>query len=171
MRWIAFAGLVLAPAAAGAEVVGSNSNGFHLRQTLTLPAPPASAFASFGKIEKWWSPDHTYGGDASRLSMQLRPGGCFCEQLAGGGVEHMRISYVDSPKRLVLTGGLGPLLYEGVAAVMDVRFERSGSGSKVTMTYKAAGFASGGADKLAPLVDGVLAEQMKRYAAFARGGG
>ena len=35
------------------------------------------------------------------------------------------------------------------------------------MEYKAAGFASGGADKLAPLVDGVLAEQMQRFAAFA----
>ena len=79
----------------------------------------------------------------------------------------MRVAYIDSPKRLVLTGGLGPLLYEAVAAAMDIRFERDGSGSKVTMDYKVAGFASGGADKLAPLVDGVLAEQMKRYQAYA----
>ncbi len=168
MRWIAFAGLLLTtPAAVGAEVLSSSANGFHLRQSVTLPGPPDSAFASFGKIEKWWSPDHTYGGDASRLSLQLRPGGCFCEQLASGGIEHLRVNYVDSPKRLVLTGGLGPLLYEGVTAVMDVRVEPSGTGSKVTMDYKAAGFASGGADKLAPAVDGVLAEQIKRFAAFA----
>ena len=50
---------------------------------------------------------------------------------------------------------------------MDVRVEPAGAGSKVTMEYKAAGFASGNADKLAPVVDGVLAEQMKGYAAFA----
>jgi hypothetical protein len=35
------------------------------------------------------------------------------------------------------------------------------------MNYKVAGFASGGADKLATPVDGMLAEQMKRYADFA----
>ncbi|MBA3526817.1 MAG: ATPase [Sphingomonas sp.] len=168
MRWIAFAGLLLAtPAAVEAEVVSSSANGFHLRHSVTLSGPPDSAFTAFGKIEKWWSPDHTYGGDASRLSLQLRAGGCFCEQLATGGIEHLRVTYVDAPKRLVLTGGLGPLLYEAVAAVMDVRIEPSGAGSKLTMEYKVAGFASGGADKLAPLVDGVLAEQMKRYAAFA----
>jgi uncharacterized protein YndB with AHSA1/START domain len=167
MRWIAFALLLMAPAAANAEVVSSGPNAFYLRQTLTVPAAPEAALASFGRIERWWSKDHTYGGDESRLSLQLRPGGCFCERLAGGGVEHMRVAYIDSPKRLVLTGGLGPLLYEGVAAVMDLRFERDGAGTKVTMDYKVAGFASGGADKLAPLVDGVLAEQMKRYAAFA----
>ncbi len=168
MRLLAFACLLLVtPAAAGAEVVSSNPNGFHLRQTLTVPGPPAAVFTSFGKIESWWSADHTYGRDSSQLSTQLRPGGCFCEQLASGGVEHMRVNYVDAPKRLILTGGLGPLLYEAVTAVMDVRVEPSGTGSKVTMDYKAAGFASGGADKLAPAVDGVLAEQMKRYAAFA----
>ena len=170
MRLIAPAALLMVAATpARAEVVSSSPNGFHLRQSLTLPAPPDAAFASFGRIEKWWSPDHTYGGDPSRLSMQVRPGGCFCEQLASGGIEHMRVAYVDSPKRLVLTGGLGPLLYEAVAAVMDVRIEPSGTGSKVTMNYKVAGFASGGADKLAPLVDRVLAEQMKRYGAFATG--
>lgn len=168
MRWIAMGGLLLAMStAAGAEVVTSTANAFHLRQSVTVPVPPDAAFASFAKIEKWWNADHTYSGDASRLSMQLQAGGCFCERLDSGGIEHMRVAYVDAPKRLVLTGGLGPLLYEAVATVMDVRVEPSGTGSEVTMTYKAAGFASGGADKLAPVVDGVLAEQMKGYAAFA----
>ena len=50
---------------------------------------------------------------------------------------------------------------------MDVQFERIAGGAKVTMDYKAAGFAEGGAEKLAPLVDSVLAEQMNRYRKFA----
>jgi hypothetical protein len=35
------------------------------------------------------------------------------------------------------------------------------------MNYRAAGFANGGADKLAPAVDQVLAAQMKRLQAYA----
>ncbi len=51
---------------------------------------------------------------------------------------------------------------------MDLKFEAAGTGTKVIMDYKAAGFASGGADKLAPLVDQVLGDQMRRYAASTR---
>jgi uncharacterized protein YndB with AHSA1/START domain len=168
MRWIALAGLMLfTSAAAQAEVISSTTNGFHLRQTFTVAAPPAQAFAAFGQVSKWWSASHTYGGESSRLSLRLSPGGCFCEQLPGGGVEHMRVTYVDAPERVVLTGALGPLLFQAVTSVMDVQFEPSGTGSKVTMEYKAAGFAAGGADKLAPAVDGVLAAQMKGFADFA----
>jgi hypothetical protein len=36
------------------------------------------------------------------------------------------------------------------------------------MDYKVGGFANGGADKMAPLVDGVLAEQFKRYREYVR---
>ena len=73
----------------------------------------------------------------------------------------MRVGYVDPGKRVVLTGSLGPLLYEATAGVMDVKFERIAGGTKVTMDYSVAGFANGGADKLAPLVDSVLAEQIQ----------
>ena len=38
----------------------------------------------------------------------------------------------------------------------------------MTLDYRVAGFANGGAEKMAPLVDGVLAEQFKRYREFAR---
>ncbi len=51
---------------------------------------------------------------------------------------------------------------------MDVQFERIAGGTRVTLDYRVAGFAKGGADKLAPAVDSVLAEQFKRYRDFAR---
>ena len=54
---------------------------------------------------------------------------------------------------------------------MDVKFERIAGGAQVTMNYRAAGFAKGNGDKMAPLVDQVLAEQMKRFRAFAAKGG
>ena len=101
--------------------------------------------------------------------MALSAGGCFCERLdGGGGIEHLRVSYVDPGKRVVLTGSLGPLLYEATAGVMDVQFERIAGGTRVTMDYRVAGFANGGADKMAPLVDSVLADAVQAYREFAR---
>ncbi len=162
---LAIAGLMAAISPAEAEVVSSAPNGFHIRHSVTVPAAPDSAYASFANIERWWNPQHSYSGEASRLSLKLTPGGCFCETLASGGVEHMRVTYVDVPERLVMTGALGPLLYEGVAGTMDLKFEAAGTGTKVTMNYKAAGFAAGGADRIAAPVDKVLGDQMSRYAA------
>jgi len=102
------------------------------------------------------------------LSFAPAPGGCFCESFPeGGGIEHMRVTYVDPGKRMILTGSLGPLLYEATTGVMDVQVKSTAGGSQLTLDYRVAGFANGGADKLAPIVDGVLASQMKRFRAYA----
>jgi hypothetical protein len=159
--------LMASPAAA--EVVSANSNGLHIRHSVQLVVPQDAAYAAFGRVGSWWDNQHTYSGKSENLSISLNAGGCFCERLdKGGGIEHMRITYVDPGKRIVLTGSLGPLLYEATTGVMDVTFERIAGGSKITLDYRAAGFANGGADKMAPLVDGVLAEQFRRYREYAR---
>lgn len=169
MKWIIAAAALCASGAAQAEVVSANANGLHVRHEVQIVVPPANAFAAFGQISSWWNPAHSYSGKAANLSLSLTPGGCFCERFTdGGGVEHMRVTYVEPGKRVLMTGSLGPLLYLATAGVMDVQFERIAGGTKITLDYKAAGFADGGADKLAPVVDGVLAEQMRRYRQFAR---
>jgi hypothetical protein len=160
---------LLAASPACAEVVSANANGFHLRYNVESPGTAEEALLAFARVDRWWNPAHTYSGQATSISMQLTPGGCLCEELPGGGIEHMRVTYMDIPKRLVLTGALGPLLYEAATGVMDLNFEGTpGGGARTTVDYKVAGFASGGAEKLAPLVDKVLADQMQRYGAFAR---
>jgi hypothetical protein len=53
---------------------------------------------------------------------------------------------------------------------MDVKVERIAGGSRITMDYKAAGFAKGGAAELAPIVDKVLGEQIKRLRIYAASG-
>jgi hypothetical protein len=157
---------VSAPAAA--EVVSASAHGFEVRETVNLVVPPEIAWTSFGRVGAWWNPEHTYGGKAENLSLNLSLGGCFCERFAkGGGIEHMRVTYLDPGKRAVLTGALGPLLYEATTGVMDVQVKATGGGSQLTLDYRAAGFANGGAEKLAPLVNQVLSEQLKRYRAFA----
>ena len=168
MRLLLFALPLLVGTPASAEVISAGPTGFEVQETVNLVVPQANAYAAFGQVGQWWNKDHTYSGDSARMSLQLRPGGCFCEPLdGGGGVEHMRVTFLKPGEQIVLTGSLGPLLYQATAGVMDVKFERIAGGTRVTMNYRAAGFAKGDGDKMAPLVDQVLAEQMKRYRVYA----
>jgi len=166
-RVLAAIALVISTSAQ-AEVISSTPNAFVIRNSVEVPLAPAAAYERFTQPGQWWLDSHTYSADSSNMSIDARPGGCFCERTAGGGVEHLRVSHVDEGKRLVLSGALGPLLFEAAAGVMDIQFEPAGADTKVTMTYKAAGFAGGGADKLAPIVDRVLRQQLESYAAVSR---
>ena len=170
MRLLLFSLPLLAAGPASAEVLSASPTGFEVQEVVNLVVPQPSAYDAFGQVGQWWNKEHTYSGEASRMSLQLRPGGCFCEPLeGGGGVEHMRVTYLKPGEQIVLTGSLGPLLYQATAGVMDVRFERIAGGTRVTLNYRAAGFAKGDGDKMAPLVDQVLADQMKRYRTYAAG--
>jgi hypothetical protein len=164
MKRMVAGALAVLSSAAPAEVVSSRDNGFQVRHDVELSVPPAAAFAAFGRIGDWWDKEHTYSGDARNMTLALTPGGCFCERLPkGGGIEHMRVAFVDPGKRIVMTGSLGPLLYDATAGVMDVTFEETKGGTKVILIYKVAGFANGGADKVAPIVDKVLGLQIGRF--------
>jgi hypothetical protein len=168
MRTLIFGSLLLIAAPASAEVVSASANGFEVREVVNLVVPPGIAFASFADMPAWWDPEYTYSGKSENLSLSLVPGGCLCERFPdGGGIEHLRVTYVDPGKRVVLTGPLGPLLYEATAGVMDVQVKSTAGGSQLILDYRAAGFAKGGGDKLAPVVDQVLAGQMKRLRTYA----
>jgi len=171
LKYIAPLTLLILPVSAAAEVVSASDHGFEVQQSVNLVIPQPKAFAAFGQIGQWWSKDHTYSGDAARMSLQLRPGGCFCETFEdGGGIEHMHVTLVRPEEQVVLTGSLGPLLYQATAGVMDIKVERIAGGSRVTMNYRVAGFANGNGVELAPQVDQVLGEQMKRFRVYAAGG-
>jgi hypothetical protein len=168
MKYLVAFGLLAASAPAAADVVSASPNGFEVRHTVNLVVRPEVAFQAFANVAGWWNPDHTYSGSSANLSLALTPGGCFCERFPkGGGIEHLRVTYVQPGERMLLTGSLGPLLYEATSGVLDVQVKRTGGGSQLTLSYRAAGFYKGGADKLAPIVDQVLAEQMRRYRKFA----
>jgi hypothetical protein len=169
MKYVLALAIIGLASPAAAEIVSAGSNGFEVRETVVLVVPPEAAFNSFRNVAAWWNPEHTYSGDSANLSLAFVPGGCFCERIpkTGGGVEHLRVAYIDPGKRVVLTGALGPLLYEATTGVMDVQVKTIAGGSQLILDYKVAGFAKGGADKLAAAVDGVLADQMKRFRAYA----
>jgi len=157
---------------ASAEVLRADPHAFAVRQTVQLVVPKAEAMAAFVQVGRWWSKDHTYSGSAANLSLDPRPGGCFCERFPdGGGIEHLRVTYVKPGEEMILTGALGPLLAEAVTGAMRVRVEKVAGGSRLTFDYRAAGFANADAEKFAPMVDAMLGDQAKRFRTFAAGGG
>src|SRR5436189_3620279 len=94
--------------------------GFLIKLEVSVNAPAAKVYdALVGQIGAWWNSQHTYSGDAKNLSIDARPGGCFCEKLPnGGGLEHARVIYVAPREVLRLSGALGPLQASGVAGTL-----------------------------------------------------
>lgn len=160
--------LSCAAPAARAEVVTSAATGFIVKQVMSVPVTPDVAYRKFLDVGRWWTPEHTFSGDAKNLSISPRMDGCFCEKLPDHGfVRHMTVTYVAPGKALRFSGGLGPLGAMAVAGAMQVNFDADGSSTTVTMTYTVGGYAPNGMGELAPIVDGVLGQQMLRYRAFA----
>ena len=148
--------------AAAAEVVDSQPDGFTIKETATVAAPPAKVWATLIRPSAWWSSDHTYSHDARNLSLDARAGGAWLETLPGGGVRHMAVVYIDPPSVLRLEGALGPLQAMGGSGHMTVTLKPRGEATDVTLTYDFGGHTPGGLKPMAPAVDGVLNEQLTR---------
>jgi uncharacterized protein YndB with AHSA1/START domain len=133
-----------------------------LNYTLPVKATPARAYAATVDIAHWWSSDHTYSGDARNLRIEARAGGCFCEKLKAGGVEHMRVVLAMPGTMLRLSGGLGPLQSGAVSGTLTFEFKPGSDGSQVVVSYLISGYFNGGLDKLGGGVDAVLGEQLQR---------
>lgn len=148
------------------------SSGFSLKHEVVVEAPPSTVYRSLiEQIGEWWNPQHTYSGDSKNLSIDARPGGCFCETLPdGGGVEHLRVVYLMPDQVLRLSGGLGPLQASGVAGSLSWRLTSSGSSTTVEVTYVVGGFMEGGFERIAPAVSAVIGEQLRRLQRFVETG-
>jgi hypothetical protein len=161
---IAFCIVMFAAGPADAAVVDAAAGGFTIRHAIDVHAQSSSAYQTLvERVSAWWQSDHTFSGNAANLSIDARPGGCFCETLPGrGGVRHLTVVYADAGKQLRLTGGLGPLQELAVDGSMTWRFTQSGGTTTIEMTYRVAGYAPGGLAAIAPTVDMVLGTQVAR---------
>ena len=153
-----------------AQVQEASTDSFHIERDITIEAPRERVWAAMMQIEAWWHPDHTYLGDAERLSIDAMPGGCFCESLPGGGTEHMRVLHVAPGELLRLGGGLGPLQEFAVAGTMTWTLSEAEVGTQLTLTYRVSGLVDGGLDSWAEPVDGVLHQAIQRLARFVETG-
>ena len=160
-----------ATAPAHAEVVTAAADRFVVKEAVTVAAPPPAVWRALtAGIGQWWSPDHTWSGDAANLSLDPRPGGCFCEKLPNGGVRHMQVVYVKSPELLRLEGGLGPLQEQSLTGMMTWKLAPAGEGCALEVVYRVAGAVDGGLTTWAPLVDSVLGLQVVRLKGFVETG-
>ena len=155
-----------------ADVVQVNSTGFLVKHEVNVKAAPAKVYdALVGQVGSWWDPQHTYSGDSKNLAIDARPGGCFCERLEnGGGIEHMRIVYVQPGAQIRMAGALGPLQASGLAGSLTWKLTTDAGSTKVELTYSVGGYMQGGIEKMAPAVDNVLGEQLHRLKAFVETG-
>jgi uncharacterized protein YndB with AHSA1/START domain len=154
---------------ARADVVDRSASGFTVRTTVVVAASPQRLYQDLLTVGAWWDQQHTYSGDAKNMTIVAQPGGCFCEKYGGGAVEHGRVVNISPNKMIRIASALGPLQELAVSGTMTWMIEPAtqGSGSTLTMTYAAGGYAAGGLDKLADIVDTVLAQQVKLLKAYA----
>ena len=147
-------------------------NGFLVQFDVSVNVPPAKVYeALVGQIGSWWNPEHTYSHDAKNLSIDARPGGCFCEKLPnGGGMEHLRVVYVAPPQIVRFSGALGPLQASGVAGSMTWKLIGGSDSTRLELSYSVGGFISGGFEKMAPAVEAMLREQFDRLKLFVETG-
>ncbi|HEX4242888.1 MAG TPA: SRPBCC family protein [Steroidobacteraceae bacterium] len=157
---------------AAAEVASVGSNGFEVRESAHLNAAPDKVYAGVLEPANWWNSEHTFSGSARNLTLEARPGGCWCEKLKdGGSVEHLRVIYVSPGKVLRLRGALGPFQSLPVDGVMTFVIKpAAGGGSEVSLTYAVGGYAKDGFDTLSKAADEVLAAQLAGLKKFIDGG-
>ncbi len=161
------------PSVARAEVESSSASAFALKAESEVAASPEAVWRALSRVQNWWSPAHTYSGDARRLSLDPRAGGCFCERWGNSqSVEHARVLLVmeqEGVRTLRISGGLGPLQAMGTTGILTFTVTPHAPGAKITMTYRVSGDPSLQLNQIAPVVDQVLTEQFARLLRYTGG--
>ena len=160
---VATLALILSNAPARAEVIDSAAGGFTVKISVIIKATPHDVYARVLHPSDWWASSHTFSGDAHNLTMDTGAAACFCEKLPNGGsVRHMDLVFIDPDKMLVLRGGLGPLQRIAANASMTMALTGVPEGTRLDVTFAAAGYHPQGMNSLAAPVDQVLSLQIGR---------
>jgi hypothetical protein len=146
---------------AQAVVRDASPSGFTLENSAVVAVDASTAWrALVGSVDSWWPKDHTWWGRASKLTIDARAGGCFCEIAGEQQAQHMQVVFVDPGRLLRMSGGLGPLQGMGLSGVLEWRLIATDKGTRITLWYRAGGYAPDDLSKLAAVVDGVQALQL-----------
>ncbi len=163
--------LVLAAVPSFAELERSAADGFTVSHVFELNTDQRAAYDVLGHPERWWPSDHTVSGDGRNFSLDLRAGGCFCEEWSGGSVQHGTVLRAMPGEMVRLGAALGPLQALAVSAVLTVQLEALDEGrTRATVTYRVSGDSSHSLSTIAPSVDRVIGEQFGRFARYASTG-
>jgi len=160
---VAIALLLAVAYQARAAVVDVAPNGFTLKVTAHVSAPPDKVYSALIKPASWWSSEHTFSGAAANLTLDAKAGGCWCEKLPhGGSAMHMTVILADPGKMLRLRGALGPFQGFAVEGVMTLALKSLADGTELSLTYVLGGSSKDGFDSWAQGADGVLTDQVSR---------
>lgn len=161
--------LSAAAGAANAEVLDASPSGFTVRNVETVPAEPGVAWSALvDDIDRWWPKDHSWWGAESRLTIEPRAGGCFCERAGGREAAHMTVAFVDPGRTLRMLGGLGPLQGMGLYGALEFTLEPVDGGTRITLRYRAGGYSPDDLGRFASVVDRVQGQQLGALADHLR---
>ena len=144
------------------DVVAASSSHYTLRHEAVSSLAPDALWNRLVHPESWWSPVHSYSGDAANLSLDPRAGGLWEEEWDGGSVAHGTVLYVKQGEQLRLAAPFGPLQSMAVNVVWTITITPEGTGSKVVFDEIANGSGASNLDKIAGAVDGVKGEAINR---------
>ena len=171
-----------------ANVNYADSSGFSITNVSESHAPTEEVYSHFiQNVDMWWPKDHTWWKGTLRIDEQA--GGCFCETSNTSSAAHMQVSYIEPNKKVVMTGGLGPLQEMGLTGALTWEFSSVGKRvsshenkkskplpkTKVTLTYHASGnihfngqrATDEDAANLVKVVDKVQAQQLSALTTFS----
>ena len=99
---------LLASHNANAIVSAQSKQHFSVKIETTIKAPADEVYQQFINIGDWWESSHTWFGDASKMYIEPKANGCFCEVNGDKEALHMTVSMVMPNKNVQMVGGLGP---------------------------------------------------------------
>ncbi|HVH12300.1 MAG TPA: SRPBCC family protein [Longimicrobium sp.] len=123
-----------------------------VRHAVSVPVPPADAFAAFtGRMAEWWPREYTWAVDAlAAVAMEPRAGGRWYERDVRGAEQTWgEVRVWDPPRRVVLSWGISPTRQPepdaAHASEIEVRFDAvDGDATRVQVEHR--DFARHGAD-------------------------
>ncbi len=169
--WVVWAWLALIAAPALAETSNVSATGFISTFREEVKATPDEVWKAVLQLPRWWSDSHTYSGRASNLSLEAVAGGCWCERWGdGNSAQHGQVVLVQPGRVIRMNASLGPLQELAVNGVLTIVTSAQDGKTFLRMTYRVAGNADAGLEKLAPVVDQVIGTQYRRLKALAETG-
>ena len=160
---VAAAAALTAPASA--EIRDYSPDGFALHWEAPVMQSREALWDKLVTPSRWWSSDHTYSGDAANLTLELAPGGCWCETWDGGQIQHGRVLAVQPGKQLVISAPFGPMQSMAVNAVMTISIGETETGETMLIKdFVATGASFQKLDELAQVVHMVQGQAFKRLA-------
>ena len=171
----AIGAICLAAPAAQAEVVETAADRFVTRDTASVKAAPLATWLALTKPGEWWNPQHSWSGDARNMTITPQGGGCFCERIPvgdsgnssamEGSARHAEVLQAFPMKVLRMRGGFGPLQGEPATGVLTITLKEVPGGTRILWEYNVGGPMRYTIAEIAPAVDAVMTEQLKRLQA------